>query len=96
MFAVQVRCALRHRQEIVPVRVTPGETVADAVQRSAILASFPQIDPARVSFAIHGARVEPDRTLQPDDRIDVLRPLAVDPKQARRRRARKIAGGATE
>lgn len=92
-FVVEVRCALRARQEVSQVRVAPGDTVADAVRRSGILARFPELDPGAMSFAIHGARAAANQQLRPGDRIDLLRPLAADPRETRRRRARKAAAG---
>jgi len=38
-------------------------------------------------FALHGVRAEPDARLRDGDRIELLRPLVADPKDARRRRA---------
>jgi len=38
-------------------------------------------------FALHGVRAEPDASLRDGDRIELLRPLVADPKDARRRRA---------
>jgi putative ubiquitin-RnfH superfamily antitoxin RatB of RatAB toxin-antitoxin module len=92
-FVVEVRCALRERQEVSQVRVAPGETVADAVRRCGILARFPELDPDCMSFAIHGARAAARQRLRPGDRVDLLRPLAADPRETRRRRARKTALG---
>lgn len=93
-FLVEVRCALRERQEVSQVQVAPSETVADAVQRCGILARFPELDRTGISFAIHGARAAAGQRLRPGDRIDLLRPLAADPRETRRRRARKSAGSA--
>lgn len=92
-FVVEVRCALRARQEVSQVCVTPGDTVADAVRRCGILAHFPELDPGRLSFAIHGARAAADQPLRPGDRVDLLRALVADPRETRRRRARKAAAG---
>lgn len=92
-FQVQVCCALRDRQEIASVRVVPGETVADALGRCDILTRFPEYDSRRLSVAIHGVTADGGTLLRPGDRVDLLRALTVDPKEARRRRARKMRGG---
>ena len=39
-------------------------------------------------LAIFGRAVKPGDTLRDGDRVEVLRPLLIDPMQARRRRAR--------
>lgn len=92
-FIVEVCCALRERQEVSQVRVAAGDTVADAVRRCGILARFPELDPGCMSFAIHGARAAADQPLRRGDRVDLLRPLVADPRESRRRRARKAAAG---
>jgi putative ubiquitin-RnfH superfamily antitoxin RatB of RatAB toxin-antitoxin module len=39
--------------------------------------------------SIFGRRVPPDTRLADSDRVEILRPLAADPKEARRQRARR-------
>ena len=74
--------AVRHRLEM-----APGSTVMQAILRSGILAQLPQatLDPARLG--IFSQRVSEDRLLQSGDRIEIYRPLQLDPMDARRRRA---------
>ena len=38
-------------------------------------------------LALHGVRTTPEAVLRDGDRIELLRPLVADPKDARRRRA---------
>jgi putative ubiquitin-RnfH superfamily antitoxin RatB of RatAB toxin-antitoxin module len=38
-------------------------------------------------LALHGVRTTPDAVLRDGDRIELLRPLVADPKDARRKRA---------
>jgi putative ubiquitin-RnfH superfamily antitoxin RatB of RatAB toxin-antitoxin module len=47
----------------------------------------PQISLEKQAFGIFGRRVPPGTRLAPGDRIEVYRALAMDPKEARRRRA---------
>lgn len=63
-----------------------GSTVADA------LAACPLDLTGTAGYAIHGERVEAGRVLQDGDRLELLAPLLVDPKEARRRRAIKPNG----
>ena len=56
-------------------------TVADAVRGSGL-----PLDGV-TAYAVHGVRVESTQTLRDGDRIELLRPLQADPKDARRRRA---------
>lgn len=59
-----------------------GTTVAEALRQAGWLDQ-----PGRVA-AIWGRPVEPDHPLREGDRIEWLRALSVDPKEARRQRYR--------
>jgi len=88
-FTVDVVAGDRREQRVVPVRVRDGETVAAAWRRSGLAAAEPGGQPPEL--AVFGARVPPDTMLRPGDRVEVLRPLEVDPREARRRRAARRA-----
>lgn len=75
-------------QEIVPLALPAGATVADAIARSALVeACGIDLDAAR--FGIRGRLVRASTVLADGDRIDICRPLVADPKDARRARAAK-------
>jgi putative ubiquitin-RnfH superfamily antitoxin RatB of RatAB toxin-antitoxin module len=84
---VTVVWATARIQDAVPVEIPPGATVADAVAGSGLLAQH-GLDPAQIGFAIFGRRARADATLADGDRVELTRPLLVDPKVARARRAR--------
>jgi len=70
------------------VYATPGrQTVRDAIERSGVLAAFPETDLARSRVGIFGRLTALSAPLRDDDRVEILRPLAADPKDARRKRA---------
>jgi len=75
-----------------PVRVrlaVPAGTCAlEAVRLSSIAARLPAgtLDVARLG--IFSRRVAPEQVLREGDRVELYRPLALDPMEARRRRAR--------
>ena len=48
---------------------------------------FNEIDLDKVGIGIFGKIVEFDQILQDQDRVEIYRPLATDPMQARRKRA---------
>ena len=67
-----------------------GSCVADALSAAGVAD-----DPETVAYAVYGVRVERQTVLQEGDRIELLRPLQADPRDARRRRAearRKLPG----
>lgn len=70
------------RFESIEVEVPGGATVGDALKAAAM-----HDDPASTGIAVYGERVAPDTALRDGDRVELLRPLQADPKDARRRRA---------
>lgn len=84
MMRIEVIRAWPRRHEAVILALPEGATVADALAAAAFLQ---QETPAAV--AIHGETVALDQTLRDGDRVELLRPLLLDPKEARRRRAGK-------
>jgi len=69
-------------------RVVSVELPAGATLRDAIAASGFNIENQPVG--IFGKRVALDHPLADGDRVEIYRPLAMDPKEARRRRASRI------
>ncbi|GAB3351399.1 RnfH family protein [Lysobacter tyrosinilyticus] len=57
-----------------------------ATVRDALVAAGWGDDPEIVAYAVFGQRVEIDAELRDGDRVELLRPLLADPKQARRQR----------
>lgn len=68
-----------------------GSLVADAIRASGLEQSFPELAGASLQVGIYSRRVKPDTPLRDGDRVEVYRPLRLDPKEARRRRATKSA-----
>jgi putative ubiquitin-RnfH superfamily antitoxin RatB of RatAB toxin-antitoxin module len=68
-------------------QVVSVELPAGATLREAIAASGFNIENRAVG--IFGKRAALDRPLAEGDRVEIYRPLLLDPKEARRRRARK-------
>ena len=82
--SVEVVAGLPRRQVLVELELAPGATVADAIERSRILRGFPEIERSDAQFGVWGKVVAPDRVLKDGDRVEVYRPLAMDPREARR------------
>jgi uncharacterized protein len=83
---VEVCHAEPERATRIAVDLPAGATVADAIRASDI-ATRCGVDVAVLGLAVFGRRVTDDSVLEEGDRVELLRPLAVDPKQARRLRA---------
>lgn len=63
-----------------------GATVGEMLQRCGILADLSADEMAALECGIWGRKVELNKVLRPDDRIELYRALQVDPKVARRER----------
>lgn len=86
---VEVIYALPSHQEIVGVELEPGSTALDAVRSSGLAERHPEGDPTNLRLGIFGVEVPPGTRLKEGDRVEIYRPLAIDPKEARRARARR-------
>lgn len=90
MIDVSVVYALPDQQVIMELSVEDGCTVKQAVEQSGLLAQFTEIDIQTMQVGIYSERVSLEHLLRAGDRVEVYRPLTIDPKEARRNRA-KIA-----
>lgn len=79
---VDVVRAWPRRHEVIRLTLPEGACVQDA-----LLAAGWADDAEAAGWAVYGSRVERDALLNDGDRLEVLRPLLADPKDARRRRA---------
>jgi putative ubiquitin-RnfH superfamily antitoxin RatB of RatAB toxin-antitoxin module len=88
--AVEVAYALPQRQQIIALRVPAGCSAFDAARQSGIADMFEEIELDTIAMGIFGHRLENPRThaLSEGDRVELYRPLLIDPKAARRERAR--------
>lgn len=87
--AVEVAFASPERQVVVSLIVPRGTTVRQAVELSGLLERVPEIDVRRNRLGVWGRVVSGERLLATGDRVEIYRPLRADPKEGRRRRARR-------
>jgi putative ubiquitin-RnfH superfamily antitoxin RatB of RatAB toxin-antitoxin module len=79
---VEVVWALPARQRVVSLELEEGATARDAVQASGLRTTY-------AALGRFGKKIAPGTVLRDGDRVELLRPLAADPKEARRQRARR-------
>lgn len=77
------------RVETRSLSLPAGSTVADALHSDPALAAAAGGDPAAFAIGCWGRACEPGRVLRDGDRVELTRPLRVDPKEARRLRHRR-------
>jgi hypothetical protein len=76
------------RQILLRVELPQGSTIKHAIDVSGIARMIPDgaVDPHRLG--VFASKVAPDHIVHEGDRIEIYRPLLLDPMEARRRRAR--------
>jgi uncharacterized protein len=85
--SVEVVYALPEGADTAHVRLAAGATAGEAIRAAGTLERHPEIDLAVCKIGIFSSAVSPGHVLQNGDRVEIYRPLRVDPKEARRRRA---------
>jgi len=85
---IEVVYALADAQDIAFVELPEGAVARQAVAASGMLARH-GLAAAQLRLGIFGKKVSPESPLHDGDRVEILRPLAMDPNEARRRRARR-------
>ncbi len=69
--------------------VAEGATALEALRASGLYEAFPELAGQALALSVWGRAAGPSQALRERDRVEVLRPLKVDPKVARRERFRK-------
>lgn len=70
------------------LNLNEGATVMDALNQSGIYRSHPEI--MDYPLGIFSKRVNSDTPLREGDRVEIYRPLLVDPMEKRRQRAKRV------
>lgn len=87
LITVEVVYADATRQLLTSLQIKKGTTVIDAVRLSGIPEEFPELDLEKAKMGLFSKLVNKQQILEPFDRVEIYRPLLVDPKELRRRRA---------
>ena len=86
---VEVAYALSEEQVIISIKIPKKFNVKQAIEKSGIQKKFPSIDLSKNKVGIFGKKTTLDHLLKDRDRIEIYRPLILDPKEMRRKRAAK-------
>lgn len=84
MMKVELIMAWPRRHQAVTLDLPGNATLEQALEKAG-WAQLENVD----GYAIFGVNAEASTVLREGDRIELLRPLQIDPKDARRRRASK-------
>lgn len=85
--SVQVVYASTTHQEVISIEIPADSTVEDAIEKSGILHKYSEVDISTCMVGIYGKVIQNGRILKDQDRVEIYRPLIMDPMEARRKRA---------
>ena len=85
--AIEVAYALPERQWLISVALKQGARARDALMAAEGQEEFPALPAETTPLSIWGRPVPPDQVLRSGDRVEILRPLLIDPRTARRQLA---------
>lgn len=97
IITIEVALAFPEEQHLTKVSIPKGMSMQEAIQKSGIFDMFAEV-PQDVRDLQHGVGIFGKEVKQPDeyelkagDRIEIYRPLTIDPKQARIDRSKKAS-----
>ncbi|WP_416192663.1 RnfH family protein [Neisseria sp. CCUG12390] len=86
MLNIEIVYGLPDKQVLKTMQVAEGTTIRQAALQSGLENEFSDLDLNTAKLGIFGKAVKDDTVLREKDRIEIYRPLLIDPKEARRRR----------
>ncbi|HEU5281676.1 MAG TPA: RnfH family protein [Gammaproteobacteria bacterium] len=71
------------------VEVPVGATLREAIHLSGILSRYPEINLEKSAVGVFSKRAKLEDAVNAGDRVEIYRPLLIDPKEARRARGKR-------
>ena len=93
---IEVAFALPDRQVIKCLTVRVGTTARQAVELSGIEGEFKEFALSALPLGIFSEPVSDAQILRAGDRVEIYRPLLLDPKEIRKIRAEKVQSAPTK
>lgn len=90
---VEVVVAWPEEQVLVSLDLPVGATVIEAARASKLEERFPGLEIREDQLGVFGELCRPDRVLREGDRVEIYRPLKLDPKTIRRINAERQKQG---
>lgn len=87
-------CPAPHHMDLVALTLPSGSTVLQALQASGLLERH-ALDAATAKVGVWGRVMSLTQVLRERDRVEIYRPLIVDPKEARRLRYKRSSNKAS-
>jgi hypothetical protein len=86
---IEVVYVTREMQDIVRIELEEGASAGDAFASSGLQDRHPDVIFDGLKLGVFGKEVSRDTPLSDGDRVELYRPLVIDPKEARRAKARR-------
>lgn len=86
MVEIEIAYGTAEKQWLQRLQVVEGTTAREAVRLSGVKEMFPEADTEAAPLGIFGKVVKDNTVLRDKDRVEIYRPLLIDPKEARRLR----------
>jgi putative ubiquitin-RnfH superfamily antitoxin RatB of RatAB toxin-antitoxin module len=87
MITIEIVYATPKIQKLISLRALPNSTIEDALIQSEFLKEFPELNLETITVGIFSKKATLHTRLKDKDRIEIYRPLLIDPMAARRKRA---------
>lgn len=85
---VEVAYAEPEQQWVLSVCIKPGSTIGEAISSSGLLEQVPTLNLSTLTVGIFSQRAGLETQLEGGERIEIYRPLQIDPKQKRKLNAK--------
>ena len=82
---VGVAYADRFKQIWLKLDVPERSTAREIIERSGLLAQFPEIDLGKQKIGVFGKLIKLDTVLEEGTRVEIYRPITADPETVERR-----------
>jgi uncharacterized protein len=90
MLRVEVAYATPEKQTILTLEIATGATILEVILHSGITTLYTEIDLDKQKVGIFGKLRQLSDKVKEGDRIEIYRPLTLDPKEARRVKGRAL------
>lgn len=84
---MEVAYALPEKQFLIELEVNDTTSAIEAIRQSGLFQLYPELEQQDMEIGIFSKPITQDTRLKEGDRVEIYRPLTIDPKEARRLRA---------
>tara|TARA_R110002096_G_scaffold117236_1_gene254130 strand:- start:34819 stop:35124 length:306 start_codon:yes stop_codon:yes gene_type:complete len=84
---IEVAFALPEKQHLINLQVPGGTTISDVLHRREVVAIIGEAPSDNHDVGVWGRVVNREQRVREGDRVEIYRPLMMDPREARRRHA---------